>query len=126
MLKKTIATAIALSTLLAGAATADPVYFISTISVTDWEKYNNEYASVAAPSIIKAGGEILVATPEVTVTEGTYAHNWTVIVKFASQEDAMAFYASEEYQAVIPVRHASSNTETSVLMLAPQFVPPSN
>lgn len=115
---------LAASTLFAGAALAEPVYFVATVSVTDWDTYNADYSSVAVPGILAAGGEILVATPEVTVAEGTYPHNWTVIVRFESQDAAMGFYGSEEYQAVIPIRHASSNTETSVLMLAPAFVPP--
>ncbi|MDX1781378.1 MAG: DUF1330 domain-containing protein [Thalassovita sp.] len=122
MFKRFIAAlTLAASAMMGGAALANPVYFIATVSVTDWESYNNEYSSVAVPGIIAAGGEILVATPEVTVAEGNYPHNWTVIVRFESQEAALGFYTSEEYQAVIPIRHASSDTETSVLMLAPEF-----
>lgn len=126
MFKKTLTAAtFAATTLFAGAALADPVYFIATVSVEDWDKYMNDYSSVAIPGILKAGGEILVGAQEVSVVEGSYPHNWTVVVKFPSGEAATGFYGSPEYQAVIPIRHAASNTETSVLMVAPQFVPPS-
>ncbi len=126
MLKKTLTAAtLAASTLFAGTAFADPVYLIATISVNDWDKYMGDYGSVAIPAIVEAGGEFLVAAKETTVAEGTYPHNWTVVVKFPSEEVAMGFYTSETYQGVIGHRHAATDIETSVLMLAPQFVPPS-
>ena len=127
MLKKTLTAAtLAASTLFAGAALADPVYLIATMTVTDWDKYMGDYGSIAIPAIVDAGGEILVAAQETTVAEGTYPHNWTVVVKFPSEEDAMGFYTSETYQGVIGHRHAATDTESSVMMLAAQFVPPSN
>lgn len=119
------AATIAAATLVSGVAMADPVYFIATISVTDWDKYMADYASIAIPAIMGAGGEILVGAQEVSVVEGTYDHNWTVVVKFPSGEAANGFYGSDEYQAVIPMRHAATNIDTSVLMVAEQFVPPS-
>tara|TARA_Y100001956_G_scaffold6173_1_gene5451 strand:- start:900 stop:1277 length:378 start_codon:yes stop_codon:yes gene_type:complete len=125
MLKKLI-TAAALSTsVMTGAALADPVYLVATVSVTDWDKYMSDYASIAIPAIVGAGGEVLVGAQEVSVVEGSYDHNWTVVVKFPSADAANGFYGSPEYQAVIPARHAATNTDTSVLMVAPQFTPPS-
>ncbi|MEC7963778.1 MAG: DUF1330 domain-containing protein [Pseudomonadota bacterium] len=125
MFKKLI-TAAALSTsLMTGAALADPVYLVATVSVTDWDKYMSDYASIAIPAIVGAGGEVLVGAQEVSVVEGSYDHNWTVVVKFPSADAANGFYGSPEYQAVIPARHAATNTDTSVLMVAPQFTPPS-
>lgn len=126
MYKKTLsALAVSATLLTAGAATADPVYFIATLTVNDWDTYNADYMSVAGPGIVNAGGEILVGAQEVAVVEGEYVHNWTVVVKFPSAEAANGFYGSPAYQAVIPVRHAASNIETAVLMVAPEFVPPS-
>ncbi len=125
MLKKVLAVVtLAATPFIAGAALADPVYFLATVSVTDWDTFGNDYSPVAVPGILAAGGEVLVASQEVTVVEGEYAHNWTVVVKFPSAEAATGFYGSPDYQAVIPVRHGATNTETSVLMVAPQFVPP--
>jgi len=125
MFKKLI-TAAALSTsLMTVAALADPVYLVATVSVTDWDKYMSDYASIAIPAIVGAGGEVLVGAQEVSVVEGSYDHNWTVVVKFPSADAANGFYRSPEYQAVIPARHAATNTDTSVLMVAPQFTPPS-
>lgn len=124
MINKTLA-ALAATALTATLANADPVYFIATVSVEDWDSYMSDYSSVAIPGILGAGGEILVGAQEVAVVEGDYPHNWTVVVKFPSADAANGFYGSPEYQAVIPVRHAATNTDTSVLMVANQFVPPS-
>lgn len=124
-MNKTLTAAIAAATFgLSGAALADPVYIIATITVNDWESFNADYAPAAVGGIFAAGGELLVATPEATVVEGSYDHNWTVVVRFPSQEAATGFYESADYQAVLPVRLAATNTDTSVLVMAPQFVPP--
>ncbi|MEC8041853.1 MAG: DUF1330 domain-containing protein [Pseudomonadota bacterium] len=96
MFKKLI-TAAALSTsLMTGAALADPVYLVATVSVTDWDKYMSDYASIAIPAIVGAGGEVLVGAQEVSVVEGSYDHNWTVVVKFPSADAANGFYGSPE------------------------------
>lgn len=125
MKKALTAATVAASTLFGGAALAEPVYLIATISVTDRDAYMNNYSSVAVPAILGAGGEILVGDTEPMIVEGSYDHNWTVVVRFPSEEAATGFYSSPEYQAVIPFRHAASNVDTSVLLLAAQFVPPS-
>ena len=101
-----------------------PVYLVATITVSDFDAYMENYGSVAIPLILDASGEILVATPEVDVLEGGYIHNWTVVVRFPSEEAARSWYDSPEYQAIIPNRHAESDTETAIMLLAPQFQPP--
>lgn len=102
-----------------------PYYMIADVSVTDFDTYMADYGSVAIPAIFAAGGEILVGAPEVTTLEGDYPNNWTVVVKFPSEAAAMSWYNSPDYQAVIPIRHANSDTTQSTIILAPEFVPPS-
>lgn len=123
---KQILTAAAVSAglFMAAPAQADPVYLVANVTVDDFDAYMGNYGSIAIPAILEAGGEILVATPETTVVEGEYAHNWTVVVRFPSAEAAHGWYHSAEYQAVIPARHAVTDTDTSVMMFADQFVPP--
>lgn len=118
------ATALSAGLLMAAPAQADPVYLIANVTVDDFNAYMGNYGSVAIPTILEAGGEILVATPETTVIEGEYTHNWTVVVRFPNAEAANGWYHSSEYQAVIPARHAASNTDTSVMLFADEFVPP--
>mgnify|MGYP000103061736 FL=1 len=107
-MRKTLTAAIiAASTLISApvfAHEANPVYLIATVTVTDFDAYMGNYGSIAIPAIIAAGGEILVGTPEVTILEGEFVHNWTVVVRFPSEEAAYNWYNSPEYQAVISVQ----------------------
>ncbi len=84
-----------------------------------------DYSSVAVPAILSDDSEILVGDTKPMIVEGTYNHNRTVVVKFPSEEAAVGFYGSPEYQVVIPFRHVATNVDTSVLLLAAQLVPPS-
>lgn len=125
MFKQAIAScALGASMLFGGTALAEPVYLVATVTVEDFDAYMADYGSVAIPAIVEAGGEILVAAPETSVLEGEYGHNWTVVVKFPSEEAAMGWYNSETYQAVIPARHAVTDTGSSVMLIADQFAPP--
>ena len=126
MFKKTaLAAALALAPLAAAAEDAKPVYMIATMTVTDFDAYMGNYGSTAIPLILEAGGEILVGAPQVDVLEGDYPQNWTVVVKFPSDEAARGWYENPAYQAVIPARVAVSDAAESSLIFAPQFTPPS-
>jgi uncharacterized protein (DUF1330 family) len=128
MLNKTMMLAAMIASLTttsnAHAAEDQPYYLVATISVADFDAYMTDYASIAIPAIIDAGGEILVGSREAEVLEGNYPSNWTVVVRFPSESAARQWYNSPDYQTVIPVRQALTNTNSSVLILAPQFSPP--
>lgn len=120
------ATALSLAIALpAQAQDADtPVYLLAKLEVESLETYLNDYGFPVTPMLLAAGAEILVATPEVQKLEGSYSSNWTVVVRFPSQEAAEGWYNSIEYQAMIPVRQSLTNTDVSSMVLAPQFVMP--
>ena len=105
-------------------STQIPVYLLATLRITDLEAYVSDYGLPLLPMLEAAGGEILVGTPEVDVLEGDYRANWAVVVKFPSQAAAQGWYASQEYQALIPVRRRLTDTAVSTLILAPQFQGP--
>ena len=73
------------------------------------------------PQLIAAGGEVLVATPEATVLEGTTDATWSVVVRFPDMEALNGWYSSEEYQAVAPRRRELTGGDQSFLLAAPQF-----
>jgi len=77
-------------------------YVVVHATKKDDEKYE-EYASVAGPSIIANGGEILTRGPS-TALAGNSEHSMMVIAKFTSKEEAEKWYNSAEYQAIIPTR----------------------
>ena len=67
------------------------------------EKFE-EYASVAGPSIVACGGEVLTRGLSETLA-GESTHKMMVIAKFPTKEEAKKWYNSPEYQAIIPTRN---------------------
>jgi uncharacterized protein (DUF1330 family) len=119
---KSLVLAAGLSLFSAFSAHAEPTYMIAQIQVEDWDNYMKEYGGAALPVILEQGGKVLVAAPEVEKLEGSWSGNLTVVLEFPSQENANAWYQSEEYQNAIPLRHKYASKST--LVLAPGFVPP--
>ena len=84
-----------------------PGYLIAQINVKDYPQYIDEYGMPVFAMGTKHGAEFLAATPDAKTMEGEWAGNWTVIVRFPSQEAAIEFYNSEEYA---PLRDARMNS----------------
>ena len=78
-------------------------YFIVHNRVTDDPKMQ-EYIPKAVQSIFGFGGEVLVVEDNCQVVEGKAEFPRTVIVKFESREKAEAWYNSDDYAAVRPLR----------------------
>lgn len=109
---------------VARAEEAKPVYLVASLTVQDFDAYMGTYGAPVLPMLLAAGGEILVGSPAVEVLEGNYGSNWTVVVRFPSEQAAKGWYASPEYRALIPVRQALTDQAASTMVLAPQFVMP--
>jgi uncharacterized protein (DUF1330 family) len=75
--------------------------------IHDRETYR-EYATKVGTTVAGYGGRLLVATSRVEVKEGTLEYPRTVIGEFPSLERARAWYESAEYQAIAPLRRAST------------------
>jgi uncharacterized protein (DUF1330 family) len=73
------------------------------------------YVQVAIPTVLAAGGKILVADPPVDVLEGEWHGDQTVIVEFVSVEAARGWYNSPEYQAVVGQRHAAAESNAVII-----------
>lgn len=101
-------------------------YLLASLQVTDFEGFQSNYGAAVFPLITAAGGEVLVATPDVDLLEGDYSQNWTVVVRFPDAAAASAWYDSRDYQALIEERHATTDTDTSFLLFAPEFDPSTN
>ena len=101
-----------------------PFYLLAMLDVPDLAVYMAEYGAPVMPMLMAAGGEVLVGTPQVEVLEGDFASTWTVVVRFPSAEAAKGWYLSPKYHAMIPVRHGLTDTERSVMLIAPAFMMP--
>ncbi|WP_420434765.1 DUF1330 domain-containing protein [Hyphobacterium sp.] len=108
----------------AGAGHDHPHYLVAAISVSDFDIYMSDYASIAIPTILEAGGEILVASRTGVSLEQAARTNWTVVVRFPSEAAANQWYHSSAYQAVIPVRQSVTDQAATALIFAPHFQPP--
>ncbi len=125
MMKRILA-ATALSAALSGAALAEdqPAYLVAVLEVSDLNAYFETYERPVFPMLAKAGAEVLVGSPSVSVLEGDYGATWTAIVRFQTMEALETWYGSAEYQAIAPARRELSNEAVSVLFATPAFQMP--
>lgn len=66
------------------------------------------YRAQVMPTVTAFQGKFLVRGGTVSVHEGDWPHQRTVIVEFPSRALAEAWYASPAYQAILPLRLQSA------------------
>ena len=96
------------------------VYIIAQIEVKEFKTYFEEYALKLKDILPKYQGEALVGTTKAEVLEGEQFGNWTVILKFPSQELAYACINSEEYAPIAKKRIDELQNGGNVLMVPAQ------
>ena len=84
-------------------------YVIATIRVDDAEAYE-AYRSRTGAVIESCGGRFLVRGGKVEPREGEMAHDRVVVLEFPSMAQARAFYDSDAYQAIVPIRQAHADS----------------
>ena len=94
-------------------------YAIAHYDIHDFELWT-KYAQAAIPNIMAGGGKILTATPEFETMEGQ-PQPVVVVVEFASMAAAKTWYESAAYQAIMPMRTASTN---GWVVISPEFTLP--
>jgi uncharacterized protein (DUF1330 family) len=67
-----------------------------------------EYVGKALPTIQARGGRVLGFDESPEIVEGRIDHPRTVILEFESHEAFRAWYDSEAYQAILPLRLESA------------------
>ena len=100
--------------------TDTPVYMLAMLDVADMGTFMQDYAGPLQAINAKYGVEAVVASPSVKVLEGSYDKSVTVVLRFPSQEAHAAWYGDEGYQPLLKRRHDLTDTNTSVVLLAPQ------
>ena len=100
---------------------ATPAYLVAQLNITDLQTYMQDYGMPVFPQLIAAGGEVLVATSEAQVLEGSSDATWSVVVRFPDMNALNGWYSSNEYQAVAPRRRELTEGTQSFLIAAPQF-----
>ena len=90
-----------------------PAYVIARINVTDPDDYMI-YANQTVACAEKAGGKFLVKGGGQTKLEGN-SPDRHVIIQFDSREAALDWYASEDYQRILPIALSSSERDIVVV-----------
>lgn len=78
-------------------------FFIVTATVKDPQKYQ-AYAQGVGPTLSAFGGKALRRGKAARALSGDLDHQSVVIVEFPDVAALDAWYASDEYQALIPLR----------------------
>jgi uncharacterized protein (DUF1330 family) len=84
-------------------------YVIATIRVDDAEAYE-AYRSRTGAVIESFGGRFLVRGGRVEPREGGMERDRVVVLEFPTMEQARAFYDSDAYQAILPIRQANADS----------------
>ena len=95
-------------------------YLVFKFDVSDAESYGF-YVAQVGPLLIRQGADVLVVSNEPRVLEGP-GSGMNVIIKFETEEKAMAFYDSPEYAPLKDLRLRSTTNHSCVL--APGFTMP--
>ncbi|TYB83181.1 DUF1330 domain-containing protein [Maritimibacter fusiformis] len=82
-------------------------YLVFDIEITDPEAWQH-YREVAGPVMAASGGEFLVQSAGIEPLEGGWHPASLSVVAFPSAEAARAFYHSDAYQALLPLREAAA------------------
>jgi uncharacterized protein (DUF1330 family) len=89
-------------------------YVIFTEDIHDQAQID-AYAQQALPTILQAGGKILVVDDAPEQIEGSWHGKRTVILEFESVEAARNWYMSSEYQEIAPQRHAAADSNAAIV-----------
>lgn len=83
------------------------VFLIAQISIEDREEYAKYEEGFVEP-FVKYGGRLLSGSEHPTILEGSWSCTRTVLIEFVDRAQAMQWYESPEYRAIIGHRLAAS------------------
>lgn len=88
-------------------------YWIAHVTIDDPTAYE-AYRQANGAAFARFGGRFLVRGGDQKVVEGN-SRPRSVIIEFASREDAEACYLSEEYQAALALRQPVSTADLVIV-----------
>ena len=89
-----------------------PGYFVAGLEITDAAKFQT-FVSQVPGTLASFGGHYIVQPSKVSAVEGDPPKIFA-IVAFDSTQQAMAWYHSPAYQAILPLRLSSAKTTAYV------------
>lgn len=101
---------------------SNKVYSFGRMKIKDYNEYINRYGVPFIKLLPKYNGRLLAATKKGMLVEGKEEGNWTVLMEFASGQDAYAFYNSPEYGPLKKLR-LEELTESALAITFPAELP---
>ncbi|XOV89738.1 MAG: DUF1330 domain-containing protein [Pseudomonadota bacterium] len=89
-------------------------YLVAQITIEDRTGYATYEAGFMA-IFARYGGKLLAVDESAVVLEGKWPFTRTVLIEFADEASARAWYNSDEYQALAQHRYASS--QANIVMI---------
>lgn len=96
-------------------------YYVLTQTVTDPQRYFQEYVAKVMPFLAKHGGELLAGELEATPLQGDPAKG-AVILRFPSEQAIRNWLSDPDYQPILKARLSLTRNASAVMM--PQFMIP--
>ncbi len=84
-----------------------PAFFIAQVTVSDPEKFRI-YAGEIGATMEPHGGEQVLRGQKATDLTGESDHQMAAVFRFPDLASIRAWYGSDAYQALIPVREAAA------------------
>lgn len=92
-----------------------PSYAVAYLRNVDFGAEIIRYMREIDDTLRPFGGEFLVHGGEVDVREGHWGDGTLVIIRFPDREAAVGWYESVDYQRILPLRVANSDSITALV-----------
>jgi uncharacterized protein (DUF1330 family) len=87
-----------------------PAYAIGHITIKNEQKWAQYRARVPA-TLVPWGGRLMLRAKRASVLAGEHRHTDVVVIEFPDQKSAQGWYASADYQALIPLREEAAEVD---------------
>jgi uncharacterized protein (DUF1330 family) len=84
-------------------------YALSIVEVTDPDTFST-YVDAVGPIVERHGGRYLTVGTVAHVLEGVPGPGSVVLIRFDDLAAARNWYESDDYQAIVPIRHRTART----------------
>ena len=83
-------------------------FFVATATLKDPQKFQ-EYAQKAGETLVPHQGELVLRGKKDDVLAGHANHQTVGIIKFPNQDALTAWFNSDAYQAIVPLRDEAAD-----------------
>jgi uncharacterized protein (DUF1330 family) len=87
-----------------------PAYVIASVTEAHDDEALAEYRRRNSEAVAAHGGRFVVRGGPIEVLEGDWSPLRVVVIEFDDADTARRWYASDAYQAAIPIRQGASTT----------------